>query len=267
MKKALSIAGSDSGGGAGIQADLKTFAAFMVYGTTAITSVTAQNTVGVEGVYDLPPDFVALQIDAVMKDIGADAVKTGMLSSVEIVEAVSSKLKEYNVQNLVVDPVMVAKSGDVLLKEDAIATIKEKLFPLAAVITPNLDEAMVLTGIKEIKDEEGMKEAAKILKEMGPKYVLVKGGHLTDDAVDLLYDGNKFYRYPAKRIATRNTHGTGCTYSAAIAACLALGNDVPAAVEKSKKFITTAIRYGLEIGKGHGPTHHFAELYGVAETE
>jgi len=267
MKKALSIAGSDSGGGAGIQADLKTFAAFMVYGTTAITSVTAQNTVGVEGVYDLPPDFVAMQIDAVMKDIGADAVKTGMLSNVEIVEAVCSKLKEYDVQNLVVDPVMVAKSGDTLLKEDAITVIREKLFPLAKVITPNLDEAMVLTGLKEINDEEGMKEAAKLLKEMGPKFVLVKGGHLTEDAVDLLYDGSRFYRYPAKRIATRNTHGTGCTYSAAIAACLALGNDVPEAVEKGKKFITTAIKYGLQIGKGHGPTHHFAELYGVDESE
>ncbi|HBT20084.1 MAG TPA: bifunctional hydroxymethylpyrimidine kinase/phosphomethylpyrimidine kinase [Peptococcaceae bacterium] len=265
MKKVLSIAGSDSGGGAGIQADLKTFAAFRVYGTTAITSVTAQNTVGVEGVYDLPPDFVALQIDAVMKDIGADAVKTGMLSNVEIVEAVCSKLKEYDVQNLVVDPVMVAKSGDTLLREDAINVIKEKLFPLAKVITPNLDEAKVLTGLKEINDEEGMKEAAKLLKEMGPQYVLVKGGHLTDDAVDLLYDGTKFYRYPAERIITRNTHGTGCTYSAAIAACLALGLSVPEAVERSKKFITTAIKYGLQIGKGHGPTHHFAELYGDAE--
>ena len=220
-----------------------------------------------EGVYDLPPDFVALQIDAVMKDIGADAVKTGMLSNVEIVEAVCSKLKEYDVQNLVVDPVMVAKSGDTLLKEDAITVIREKLFPLAKVITPNLDEAMVLTGLKEINDEEGMKEAAKLLKEMGPKFVLVKGGHLTEDAVDLLYDGSRFYRYPAKRIATRNTHGTGCTYSAAIAACLALGNDVPEAVEKGKKFITTAIKYGLQIGKGHGPTHHFAELYGVDESE
>jgi len=265
MKKALTIAGSDSGGGAGIQADLKTFAALRVYGTSAITSVTAQNTVAVEGVFDLPPEFVATQIDAVMKDIGADAVKTGMLSNVGIVETVCDKLVEYKVENLVVDPVMVAKSGDPLLNEDARFVIKEKLLPLAKVITPNLDEAKVLTDLKEITDEEGMKEAAKLLKELGPRYVLVKGGHLTEEAVDILYDGERFYRYPAVKIVTKNTHGTGCTYSAAIAAYLAKGLEVSEAVEKSKKFITTAIKYGLQIGRGHGPTHHFAELYGDAK--
>lgn len=264
MKKALTIAGSDSGGGAGIQADLKTFAALRVYGTSAITSVTAQNTVTVEGVYDLPPAFVEKQIDAVLKDIGADAVKTGMLSSAAIADVVCSKLDEYNLKNIVVDPVMVAKSGDYLLKEDARLVVKEKLLPLAKLITPNLDEAMVLTGMKKIENEDEMKEAAKQLKEHGSEYILVKGGHLSDDAVDILYDGNKFYRFPAVRIQTKNTHGTGCTLSAAIAAFLALGMDVPQAVEKGKKFITTAIRYGLQIGKGHGPTHHFAELYGDA---
>ncbi|NLJ99642.1 MAG: bifunctional hydroxymethylpyrimidine kinase/phosphomethylpyrimidine kinase, partial [Clostridia bacterium] len=173
-------------------------------------------------------------------------------------------LDEYNLKNIVVDPVMVAKSGDYLLKEDARLVVKEKLLPLAKLITPNLDEAMVLTGMKKIENEDEMKEAAKQLKEHGSEYILVKGGHLSDDAVDILYDGNKFYRFPAVRIQTKNTHGTGCTLSAAIAAFLALGMDVPQAVEKGKKFITTAIRYGLQIGKGHGPTHHFAELYGDA---
>jgi len=264
VKTAITIAGSDSGGGAGIQADLKTFAAFRVYGTSAITSVTAQNTVGVEGIHDIPPEIVAMQIDAVLKDIGADAAKTGMLSSVPIVEITSKKLKEYAIKNLVVDPVMVAKSGDFLLKEDARNTLKRLLLPLAKIVTPNLDEAKVLAEI-DARDERTMKEAARRIIDFGPEFVLIKGGHLTDEAVDILYDGREFVRFPGVRIQTKNTHGTGCTYSAAIAAHLALGYDVREAVRRSKGFITTAIKYGLQIGRGHGPTHHFAELYGDAE--
>lgn len=187
-----------------------------------------------------------------------------MLSSVEIVEAVCERINRHNLRNLVVDPVMVAKSGDYLLKEDAREVIKEKLLPLAKVITPNLDEAKVLSGY-DANDETGMKEVAKRLMNFGSEWVLVKGGHLTQDAIDILYDGRNFYRFPGVRIQTKNTHGTGCTYSAAITACLAKGMEVPEAVEHSKKFITTAIKLGLQIGKGHGPTHHFAELYGEAE--
>jgi hydroxymethylpyrimidine/phosphomethylpyrimidine kinase len=263
VKKALTIAGSDSGGGAGIQADLKTFAALGVYGMSALTAVTAQNTVGVHGAVELPPEFVGRQIDAVMQDIGADAVKTGMLSSAAIVRVVAAKVREYKITNLVIDPVMVAKGGDLLLQESAVGALRDELLPLGKVVTPNLGEAEVLTGMK-ISNLEDMKKAAEILHKFGTEYVVVKGGHLEGDAVDLLFDGQEFTTFPGERIVTKNTHGTGCTFAAAVAAGLARGAAVPAAVGRAKNYIGTAIRHALAIGAGHGPTHHFAELYEAA---
>ena len=260
MKVALTIAGSDSGGGAGIQADLKTFSALGVFGTSAITSLTAQNTIGVEGIFDISPDFVGLQIDAVAKDIGVDAAKTGMLSSSKIVIKVSEKIKEHKIKKLVVDPVMVAKSGDHLLRTEAKEALITKLLPLAYVITPNTEEAKVLTGIN-IKSIQDMKRAARKIVDWGIKNVVIKGGHLTGNALDLFYNGKEFIEYSSERIKTKNTHGTGCTFSAAIAAELAKGNNLKDAIRTAKDYITTAIRYSLDIGKGHGPTHHFSNMY------
>jgi len=260
MKIALTIAGSDSGGGAGIQADLKTFSALGVYGMSVLTSITAQNTVGVQGVQDLPPDFVGLQIDSVMQDIGADAVKTGMLSNTQIIKIVNKKIKEYQVKNLVIDPVMVAKGGDRLLREDAIEALKEDLIPLAMVVTPNLSEAEVLTGLN-IKNIDDMKEAARKIYKLGPKNVLIKGGHLlSNQAVDLLYNGESFKEFSSERINTKNTHGTGCTLSSAIAAGLAQEREVEEAVEIAKRYITLAIKNSLAIGHGHGPLNHLVRL-------
>lgn len=260
MKIALTIAGSDSGGGAGIQADLKTFSALGVYGMSVLTSITAQNTLGVQGVHDLPPDFVGLQIDSVMQDIGADAVKTGMLSNTQIIKIVNKKIKEYQVKNLVIDPVMVAKGGDRLLREDAIEALKEDLIPLAMVVTPNLSEAEVLTGLK-IKNIDDMKEAARKIYKLGPKNVLIKGGHLlSNQAVDLLYNGESFKEFSSERINTKNTHGTGCTLSSAIAAGLAQEREVEEAVEIAKRYITLAIKNSLAIGHGHGPLNHLVRL-------
>jgi hydroxymethylpyrimidine/phosphomethylpyrimidine kinase len=260
MKKALTIAGSDSGGGAGIQADLKTFAACGVYGMSVLTAITAQNTVGVQGVFELPADFVGQQIDSVMDDIGADAVKTGMLSSAEIIRVVAEKVRRYGVQKLVVDPVMVAKSGDLLLRPEAREALVEELFPLAHVVTPNLHEAGVLTG-KVIRTVEEMLEAAKALHEMGPRYVVVKGGHLPDgtDSLDILYDGKTVREFTAPRIETGNTHGTGCTFASAIAAGLARGRDAEQAVAEAKAYLTGALRAGAnqQIGHGYGPVAHF----------
>ncbi|PRR70169.1 Hydroxymethylpyrimidine/phosphomethylpyrimidine kinase [Moorella humiferrea] len=264
MYKALTIAGSDSGGGAGIQADLKTFAALKVYGTCAITAVTAQNTVGVEGIFELPAEFVGRQIDAVLKDIGADAAKTGMLSSVAIIEVVAAKVQEYGVKKLVVDPVMVAKSGDYLLAKEARRVLKEKLLPLALVITPNLDEAGTLTG-RNIDSEEGMVEAAKALHDLGVPYVLVKGGHLSGAATDILYDGREIRRFTAPRLDNRHTHGTGCTLSAAITAFLARGLAVAEAVAAAKEYIQLAIGRALGVGRGCGPVHHLASYYSWGE--
>jgi len=262
MKRALTIAGSDSGGGAGLQADLKTFAALGVYGMSAVTAITAQNTVGVQGVIELPADFVGLQIDSVVTDIGVDAVKTGMLANAEIIAVVAEKAKEYDFPNFVVDPVMVAKSGDPLLREDARQALIEQLIPLAKVLTPNLHEARVLTGM-EIESLEDMRRAARAIHELGAQNVVVKGGHLpgSGESVDVLYDGRDFVEFAAPRIETRNTHGTGCTFASAIAAELAKGKTVPEAVEAAKEFITMAIRHSLDIGHGHGPTNHFAHLY------
>ena len=262
MYRALTIAGSDSGGGAGIQADLKTFAALGVYGMSALTAITAQNTVGVQGVFELPADFVGLQIDSVVTDIGVDAVKTGMLANTEIIAMVATKVREHNLPNLVVDPVMVAKSGDPLLREDAYQALVRELIPLAKVLTPNLHEARALTGL-EIGSLEQMREAARAIHELGAQNVVVKGGHLpgSDESVDILYDGHDFIEFTAPRVETRNTHGTGCTFASAIAAELAKGKSVTEAVRAAKEFITMALQHSLTLGHGHGPTNHFAALY------
>jgi len=260
IPKVLTIAGSDSGGGAGIQADLKTFAALGTYGTSVITSVTAQNTLGVQGVQNLDSEFIGRQMDSVLSDIDVQSVKTGMLANRSIVEMVAAKLKEYSVKNLVIDPVMVAKSGDRLLDLEACEVLKKKLFPLAMVVTPNTDEAQVLTGYN-IETRGDMEKAACKIHAMGPRYVVIKGGHLTGDPVDLLYDGKEFITFAGKRIQTRNTHGTGCTFSAALAAALALGKGIQDAVAMAKKYVTQAIKFSFAVGRGYGPTHHFASVY------
>lgn len=257
VKRALTIAGSDSGGGAGIQADLKTFTAHGVYGMSVITSVTAQNTLGVLGIHDLPPDFVELQIKAVMEDIGTDVVKTGMLSTKEIIEVVGRNLRKYRGIPLVVDPVMRAKGGDPLLREDAEEALINEVIQLATIVTPNIPEAERLSSLK-IKSVEDMKEAAHIIKSFGPEYVLVKGGHLEkDEAIDILYDGRKFVEFKSPKIRTKNTHGTGCTYASAIASNIALGYSIEEAVRRAKDYITGAIKNSLSLGKGHGPLNHF----------
>jgi hydroxymethylpyrimidine kinase/phosphomethylpyrimidine kinase len=257
MKRILTIAGSDSGGGAGIQTDLKTITVLGGYGMSVITALTAQNTVGVQAIFELPLDFIEKQIDSVIEDIGVDSIKTGMLSSSPIVSLVASKIKHYRVKRLIVDPVMVAKSGDLLLKEDARKSLCEELIPLAFVVTPNLPEASVLAGI-EVKDINTMKEAARYIYDLGARNVLVKGGHLEEEVVDILFDGRNFFEYPGPRITTKNTHGTGCTYASAIATELAKGNSIQMAVKRAKDFMVTAIRYSLPIGKGHGPTNPYA---------
>ncbi len=256
----MTIAGSDSGAGAGIQADLKTFAALGVYGTSVLTAITAQNTLRVTQVLELPPALVAAQIDAVVKDIGADAVKTGMLANSEVIEVVAEKVREYNLPNLVVDTVMVAKSGDRLLKEDATATLREKLIPLALVITPNIPEAEALVG-HPIESLEDMRRAAVELVSMGAKSVVIKGGHREGPASDLLYDGVEFHELSSPRVETSSTHGTGCTFASAIAAHLALGLDVVEAVRRSKEYITQAIIHAFPLGRGHGPVHHFYDFW------
>lgn len=254
---AMTVAGSDSGGGAGIQADLKTFAAHGVYGTSAITAVTAQNTKAVTGVETLSPDFVGLQIDAVVQDIGVGAAKTGMLASADIVVVVSKKLGDHHIEKVVVDPVMVAKSGDRLLDPKAIETLKSELVPRAYVVTPNLPEAETLVGFS-VGDEDSIKGAARQIVEMGAKAVVIKGGHGTgEEATDWLYDGRRFSRFAARRSSTRNTHGTGCTFSAAIAAQLARGAQLEAAVRSAKRYVTAALEGGLSVGEGHGPVDHF----------
>lgn len=258
--KALTIAGSDSGGGAGIQADIKTFQELQVFGMSALTAVTAQNTLGVHGVYPLPAEAVKQQIQAIAEDMGTDAVKTGMLFSSEIIQAVAEKVKQYGLKNLVVDPVMIAKGGASLLQDEAVSALKECLIPLATVITPNIPEAEVLAGMT-IHTLDDKKQAAKKLLSLGVKYVVIKGGHSENDnneAIDLLYDGQQFTYFKSIRINTKNTHGTGCTFSAAIAAELAKGKSVKDAVQVAKDFIQAAIEEDLGIGNGHGPTNHWA---------
>ncbi len=263
MKRALTIAGSDSGGGAGIQADLKTFAARGVFGMSVLTALTAQNTIGVQGVFEIPPDFIAQQIDSVVSDIGVDVVKTGMLASAPIIGTIAAKIREHHLEPLVVDPVMVAKSGDALLRDDAREALMQQLLPLATVVTPNLHEARVLCRFP-ITNPDGMRRAAQIIQRMGPRNVVVKGGHLPDtsDAIDLLYDGESFQEFRAPRIQTKNTHGTGCTFASAIAAELAKGHSVVDAVRIAKEYLTEVLRasVNLQIGHGHGPMNHMALL-------
>jgi len=255
--RVLTIAGSDSGGGAGIQADLKTITALGGYGMTAITSVTFQNTRGVYGIHDLSPEEVYRQIEVVVTDIGVDSAKTGMLSSAEIIKAVARAVREFGIPNLVVDPVFVAKSGDRLLKEDSIGTLKRDLLPLATVVTPNVPEAEEICGqrISKLRDVE---ECAKKIYEMGPGAVVIKGGHLEGDKViDVLYEGgDEFHYFVRDRIGTEHTHGTGCTFSSAIALFLGRGLSVKEAVEKAKVYVHNAIERAPGLGKGHGPLNH-----------
>ena len=251
----LTIAGSDSGGGAGIQADLKTFAAFGLFGTSAITAVTAQNTQGVSAIHELPVAIVAEQIDAVVADLRPQAVKVGMLSTVAIVEVVADALRRHNLQNVVIDPVMVAKSGDRLLRREAVEALIRSLLPLATVLTPNLPEAEVLLG-RPVRTLAAQEAAARDLVALGPHAVVVKGGHREGDAIDVLFAEGKSCRYTAQRIETRSTHGTGCTFSSAIAANLALGLPLKEAVGAAKRYLTGAIQHAPGLGSGHGPVNH-----------
>ena len=255
--RVLTIAGSDSGGGAGIQADLKTITALGCYGASAITALTAQNTTGVRGIHPVPPDFVTLQIDTVVEDIGADACKTGMLANRPVVETVVECLKRLDLPNLVVDPVLRAQSGDALLEADGETTVRDKLLPLARVVTPNLAEAAVLCGREFTKVEE-MKEAAEDIAGMGPDWAVVKGGHLEGDPVDVLSDGEDILEVRRRRVDTHNTHGTGCTYSSAIAARLAQGLAVPEAVQTARDDLQRGLEHNLSIGSGRGPLDHHA---------
>ncbi len=260
----LTIAGSDSGGGAGIQADLKTYTAIGVFGMSAITSLTAQNTTGVYGIFDVSPDFVEKQIDVIFEDLHVDVVKTGMLSNEGIIRAVVRSLKKWKFKKIVIDPVMRAKGGDPLLVPEATKALIDSFLPMGFIVTPNLPEAEVLSGMK-IGSIDDMIEAAKKIQALGPSHVLMKGGHLEDssEAVDILYDGQNFYKFTAERIKTKNTHGTGCTYASAIAAYLAKEFDVVEAVKSAKIFVTGGVKYGLEHGSGHGPVNHQWMILGL----
>lgn len=266
MKNVLTIAGSDSCGGAGIQADLKTFSANGVYGMSVITAVTAQNTVGVFSVQDLDESIIRAQIDAIFTDIKVDAVKIGMVSKISTIEAISEKLKEYKPDLVVLDPVMISKSGFSLLKPESKTALINNLIPLATIITPNIPEAEeilkeISSDIKNIETVEQMELAAKEIYKLGCNNVLLKGGHLQNDATDVLYDGRNITYFRSNRINTKNTHGTGCTLSSAIASQLALGFSITEAVKKAKDYITVAIEHSLDIGHGVGPTNHFYSLY------
>ncbi|MDF2926535.1 MAG: phosphomethylpyrimidine kinase [Paenibacillaceae bacterium] len=258
VPRALTIAGSDSGGGAGIQADLKTFQMLDVFGMSAITAITVQNTLGVTGIYDVALEGIAQQIDAVVTDIGVDAVKTGMLSQPEVIELVAAKVKEHSFPHLVVDPVMIAKGGAALLADSAKDVLRRVLLPVASVVTPNVPEAEVLTG-RPIRNVEEMKQAARrIVEEYGAKAVVVKGGHMQGAPTDVGYDGTSWLLLEGVRYDTRHTHGTGCTFSAAITACLARGDSLESSVRTAKEFISCAIQDELGLGQGHGPTNHWA---------
>ncbi|WP_431087242.1 bifunctional hydroxymethylpyrimidine kinase/phosphomethylpyrimidine kinase [Paenibacillus sp. 8b26] len=262
VPRALTIAGSDSGGGAGIQADLKTFQELGVYGMSAITAVTVQNTLGVHGVYPLPQEAAAEQIEAVGSDLGVDALKTGMLFDAGIIRLVSEQIRKFGWKKVVVDPVMIAKGGAELLQSEAVQALQDDLLPLALVVTPNIPEAEALTGIS-IRTMEDRREAARHISNMGPKFVVIKGGHADESEnsgqiVDLLFDGATFTELRGKRVRTVHTHGTGCTFSAAITAELAKGMSVPEAISKGKAFIQAAIEEPLHLGQGHGPTNHWA---------
>ena len=257
--RALTIAGSDSGAGAGIQADLKTFAAHGVYGTCAITAVTAQNTLKVDEILELPTSLIESQIDAVVLDIGVDVVKTGMLFSSDIIEVVAAKVKEHNLRRLVVDPVMMAKGGDRLLQEEAVDTMRRVLLPLATVITPNAPEAGVLVG-KKVESLDEARSAARELVLMGAKAAVVKGGHLPGPPTDILYDGTEYRAFTSRRVVSTSTHGTGCTFASAIAANLAKGMSLRDAVSEAKRFVTSAIQNAVPLGHGNGPLNHFFML-------
>lgn len=257
--RALTIAGSDSGGGAGIQADIKTFQELGTFGMSVITALTVQNTLGVHGVYPQSREAVVAQLEAVLSDIGADAVKTGMLFNAEIIQAVAEMLQQYGVTKVVVDPVMIAKGGHALLQPEAIAAVRKYLIPLAKVVTPNIPEAEVIIGEKGISTIADMEQAAKKIHSLGAEHVVLKGGHLEEvESTDVLYDGKEFTYFPVQRIQTKHTHGTGCTFAAAIAAGLAKGHSVVQATKVAKDFITCAIEESIELGQGIGPTNHSA---------
>lgn len=259
MKKVLTIAGSDCSGGAGIQADIKTITAHKMYAMSAITALTAQNTTGVYGVLEATPEFVANQLDCIFQDIRPDAVKIGMVSNVEIIEVIAMKLREYSAENIVVDPVMVSTSGSKLLNDNANDALTTLLFPLAAVITPNIPEAQCLSGLT-IKNKVDMERAADMISDMTKGSVLIKGGHLNESADDLLKAEGKTFWFESPRIENPNTHGTGCTLSSAIACNLALGLNIIESVNKAKEYITGALKAGLSIGKGRGPLNHCFKL-------
>ncbi len=260
--RALTVAGSDCSGGAGAQADLKTFHRFGVYGMSALTAVVAENTVGVQGISALAPDFVRLQIESCLSDVGADAVKTGMLVDAPVITAVAEVLRSYGVERVVVDPVMRAKGGDPLIDPDAVETLVRELFPLALVVTPNVPEAEALAGFA-LETEADFRRAAERIRAMGPKIVVMKGGHSPVNpegvSVDFVWDGVTWRAFEGLRSSNRNTHGTGCTFSAAIAALLARGEVPMTAIGRAKAFITEAIRTGRGLGRGHGPVNHWAE--------
>ena len=260
MKRVLTIAGSDCSGGAGIQADIKTMSAHGVYAMSVIVSVVAENTVHVLKKQDVAPEIVCAQVDAIYEDIGTDAVKIGMLPTPEVMSAVAEKLRKYCPKNVVVDPVMYAKDGTALMAPQSIETFKAEILPLADVLTPNIPEAEEITGM-HIETEDDMCAAAKLIYTMGCKAVLVKGGHFAGDPIDILFDGEQHISFTAKRIQTKNTHGTGCTLSSAIASNLALGYAPAEAVKRAKDYMTCAIEHALELGHGAGPTNHFYSLY------
>ena len=260
MKNLLTIAGSDTCGGAGIQADLKTFSALGTYGMSVITAVTVQNTKGVFAVQDIDPEIIKGQIDAIFDDISVSAVKIGMVSKIETINTIAESLQKYKPEIVVVDPVMISKSGFDLMQKNSKDALIEKLIPLAYLLTPNLPEAEVITGMK-INDYASMKKAAIKIHEMGSKNVLIKGGHLENDATDILFDGKNMTMISGERIETKNTHGTGCTLSSAIAANLGKGMVIKDAVENAKEYITIGIKHAIELGHGVGPTNHFYTLY------
>ncbi|MBA2776985.1 MAG: bifunctional hydroxymethylpyrimidine kinase/phosphomethylpyrimidine kinase [Chloroflexia bacterium] len=259
VPKAMTIAGSDSGGGAGIQADLKTFFALGVYGSSVLTAITAQNTIEVAAIAEVPDEVVIAQIDTVAEDIGAVAVKTGMLSSASIIQNVADRLEAWGIPWLVVDPVMVSKSGATLLNPNAVDALKRDLLPLASIVTPNIPEAEILAGLS-ISNNDGIREAARRIYALGPKIVVVKGGHRDGPAVDLVFDGAHFLPIEGERIDTRNTHGTGCTFSAAIVAFLAHGLPPTKSIQLAKRYLEAALRTSNSIGKGHSPVNHATPL-------
>lgn len=260
--RVLSVAGSDPGGGAGIQADLKTVTVLGGFGMSVVTAITVQNTLGVRAIYPLPPDLVASQFDAVATDIGVDAVKTGMLPNREIMAVVVRKIREYDLTKVVVDPVLAAKRGEILMSSDTITMLREELLPQALVVTPNIPEAEVLSGLT-IASREDMRKAALIIYRTGVGNVVIKGGHLPgmkDDCLDILYDGDSFYEFSSPRIDTKDTHGTGCTFASAMATLLAGGSNIRGAVTGAKDYVTAAIRHAWRLGGGQGPVNHLAPL-------